>query len=239
MKKEYIINFSHKFFLLFIFIFLLLFLKINQVNACQCGLCGHPSGYIYCCTCSPIGGGGGSDPYKHPPTGNLDVLNCNEMAGWACDPSCTGDRPPCYTDITVYDKVIPWRIRNDNDPVVGVGFQNCTSCDWGQTGNFSAVYCGRCPGECSSLKCNYAWAHKVASIFTSNNVNRPDLANVGACRGSTQHGFSVRTPSSVIDGTTHYLTFVANNQGTGYNVSINGNRPVSYTHLTLPTIYSV
>jgi hypothetical protein len=33
----------------------------------------------------------------------------------------------------------------------------------------------------------------------------------------------------VIDGTTHYLTFVANNQGTGYNVSINGNIPRALT----------
>ena len=226
MKIYKIFFFKYAFIL--IFTFLLLFLKANPIHACECGYCASnvPSPTFSCCAC---GSGGGENPYEHPPEGSLDALNCNEIAGWACDPSCTGNNPPCATTINVFDQVIPWRLKNDNDPVIRVGIPNCTSCDWGQTGNFSTVYCGRCPGNCSGIQCNYAWAHKLVLVFTSNNVNRPDLANVGACRGTTQHGFSIRTPSQLIDGKTHYLTFIANNQGSGYNVSLTGNQPRDFT----------
>lgn len=166
---------------------------------------------------------------KNEPKGAIDVVNCQELAGWACDYSCASGG--CNTKIVIYKHVLPSRLRDDSDSKISVKLDNCNSCsywDWWPT-NYDVIYCGRCPGNCSSSKCRFGYAfEKVAEFYATN--DRPDLSVVEDCRGTINHGFSIPLPEGLKDGQHNRFFFIAMNQLGGVaDTPLGGFKPFELT----------
>lgn len=239
-------------FLFFIFFatitFLFLFLLKGSIYALSCpngccdyGVVAYEWGFhkLGCTACCGGGSEGGGDIYKNPPEGVVDVINCNEVRGWACDPSCTGEEPPCATkiDIKRLRRPIIYTIT-PTIPRTRFRINNCVSCDWGggessYVSNPNKIFCGDCPGSCSSLKCAInPIVQRIGQIYA--NQERNDLKKVPACKGTTKHGFSFTWPNNP-EGTDlvnlypdreNRIFVIALNQGTGYHTSLTYFGPV-------------
>ncbi len=237
--------------LLFLFSGFLIFGLKEVFGDCANGCCSwncYPTAgggkVCHCWTCcdSGVESGGGEDKYENSPEGHIDVFNCNEIVGWACDPSCTGDEPSCSTTINISRMTFPKTYVPPTPIQPRIRLDNCTSCNW-SSNNLNEVFCSRCPGNCSSLKCSIKpQFRRVAQV--SANLNRPDLTRVDACKKSPDHGFRLIWPNNDEEHTdlvnlypyptTNYVYVVALNIGSGMHVSLNGMIPKTIT-CQLPT----